>query len=467
MSADQTQRKLWAPRAWLMRDGVGSFQEGVELGIDARGYWSSIATHAACPPSAERLDGPILPGMVDAHSHAFQRAFAGLAERRDASDDDFWSWRDRMYRVALQIEPDMLEAIASQLYVELLCGGYTDVCEFHYLHHASDGSSYTDPLAMCRALANAATRTGIGLTILPVLYERAGFMQPLLRDDQRRFATNVERVLKLRDGVRAMDLPLVKAGTAVHSLRAAQPVSIAGLQAALAGDRAPIHIHVSEQQREVDECVAATRMRPIEWLAEHVALDSRWQLVHATHATIEEINAVARAGAGIVLCPTTEANLGDGVPDLPRWLDAGVPIALGSDSNVTRDWPDEIRHLEYAQRLQLQARNVGARPHRGSPSTAETLLAQALDGGRHAAGRVAWGFEVGARADLVVLDESSEALMGVPPQLAIDALTFSGPSRPFRHVMVAGEWRIRDGRSQDEAAIAAAFRQAMRVLWSD
>jgi formimidoylglutamate deiminase len=461
--AERSRTVLFAPRAWI----GGRWRERVRLTVGADGCFEDVAAGVEPGPHATRLPGPVLPGVVDAHSHAFQRAFAGLAERREAAGDDFWSWRDRMYAVAARIEPDSLRAIAAKLDVELLRGGYTQVCEFHYLHHRSDGARYPDPFAMSRALADAAVQSGIGLTVLPVLYERAGFGAAAVRDDQRRFATTVEDVLALRDGVRSFAVAHVSAGLAVHSLRAARPESIARLLDAIADDGGPIHVHAAEQRREVEECVAHTGARPIEWLAAHASLDARWQLVHATHATPAEIDAVARAGAGVVLCPTTEANLGDGSPDLPRWLAAGVPLALGSDSNVTRAWWDEVRCLEYGQRLAREQRNVAARPDAGMASTAEVLLASALEGGARAAGFAHWGLVAGARADLVVLDERDDALLGVPGGHALDALVFSAPSQPVRHVMVAGRWVIRDGAHARADAIEAAFAEAMRGLWRD
>ena len=462
MPAESPAKLWWAPRAWLVRDDVGGWFEGVTLEAGSDGTWHRIVPDTPAPPDATMLDGPVLPGLVDAHSHAFQRAFAGRAETRAARDDDFWSWRDRMYAVALRIEPPALEAIATQLYVELLTGGYTHVCEFHYLHRAPDGRRYDDALATSRALVRAAIDTGIGLTVLPVLYERAGFDGPALRDDQRRFGMSADDVIACRDGVRALRARNVDASVAVHSLRAASPASIRALSERVAGDRGAIHVHVAEQQREVDDCLRSTGERPIAWLAAHAHLDARWQLVHATHATPEEIEAVARSGAGVVVCPTTEANLGDGVPDLERWLDAGVPLSLGSDSNVARDWPDELRTLEYAQRLAVRRRNVAARPERGSPSTAGTLLARMLDGGRRAAGLSAWGLVEGARADLLVLDGDDAVLANVRDDEVLDALVFAARAHAIRHVMVGGRWVVRDRVHANGAAIAAAFREAMR-----
>jgi len=422
----------------------GRWRDSVLLEVGADGTWQRIAPDTPRSGDLSALPGPVLPGLVNAHGHAFQRAFAGLAERREGAHDDFWSWRDRMYGVALAITPERLREVATRLYAELLRGGYTQVCEFHYLHHAPDGSRYRDPLAMSRALVQAARDAGIGLTLLPVLYERAGFASAGLRDDQRRFATTVADVLALRDGVRALGAPQVGAGVAIHSLRAARASSIAALAERLAGDGAPIHIHVAEQTAEVDDCIAATGARPIEWLTRHAPLDARWQLVHATHATPVEIDAVAGSGAGVVLCPSTEANLGDGVPDLPRWLETATPLSIGSDSHVTRDWREELRLLEYGQRLTLRRRNVAAAPEAGQPSTAARLFERMLAGGAAAAGLGVAGLRVGARADLLVIDADDPALAGCDDEHLLDALVFSSPARPFARVMVAGRWVWQD-----------------------
>jgi formimidoylglutamate deiminase len=447
---------LWAPRAWV----GGRWRDGVLLEVGADGCWAGVRSGVtAAPRDATTLAGPALPGFVDAHSHAFQRAFAGLAERRESAHDDFWSWRDRMYGVALRIEADTLRAIAAQLYVELLRGGYTQVCEFHYLQHARDGTPYADRGTLAWALADAARDSGIDLTLLPVLYERAGFNAPALRDDQRRFATDADAVLALQRAARERGL---RCGVAIHSLRAARPASIARV-ADGAGD-APIHVHAAEQTAEVDDCVAATGARPIEWLARHAGLDARWQLVHATHATPQEIDAVAASGAGVVLCPTTEANLGDGLPDLPRWLASGTPISIGSDSQVGRDALEELRLLEYGQRLLRRQRNVAADPPH-APSTAARLFERTLAGGSAAAGHARGGFVVGARADLLVADTNSDAVRGVPDDALLDALVFAGAARPWRDVMAGGRWVLREHRHAQGDAIAARFDDAMRALW--
>ena len=463
MNADpDTPQVLWAPQAWL----PGGWRDNVLLRIGTDGRWAEVRADVAhAPAGATLLRSPLLPGLVNAHSHAFQRAFAGLAERRESASDDFWSWRERMYQVALRITPMQLRAVAAQLYVELLRGGYTQVCEFNYLQHDTDGQCYADPLALSWALADAASDASIGLTLMPALYERAGFTQARLRADQRRFAPTPAGVWEAARQIDAIGRPLVNAGLVIHSLRAAAPASIARLQELAKDFNGPIHIHVAEQGAEVEDCLAATGHRPIEWLARGGLLDARWQLVHATHTEPSEIDAVARSGAGVVICPSTEANLGDGLADLPGWLAAGVPLSIGSDSHVTREWRDELRWLDYGQRLTLRQRNVAAAPQAGQPSTAERLFTLAADAGAAAAGLSAWGLVAGARADALVVDPAESALLGLPAPRTLDALVFSSPARPWRDVMVAGRWVIRDHQHAQAAAIAGQFAAVMADLW--
>jgi formimidoylglutamate deiminase len=267
-------------------------------------------------------------------------------------------------------------------------------------------------------------------------------------------------VLALQRAARTRGL---RCGVAIHSLRAARPESIARLVEG-AGD-GPVHIHAAEQDAEVRDCVTATGLRPIEWLCAHARPDPRWQLVHATQATPAEIDAVAASGAGVVICPSTEANLGDGLADLPRWLDAGVPIAIGSDSQVGRDALEELRWLEYGQRLALRRRNVAAAPGQ-EPSSAARLLQRVAQGGAAAAGFARWGLVEGARADLLVADPSHDALLGMPAAATLDALVFAGGARAWRDVMVAGRWVLQGGVHAQAAPIARDFERAMRALWS-
>ncbi len=467
--SESNAQSLWTPLAWLETPTGGGWARDVLLQIGTDKHWSAItpnvdvAQAASC--NAQMVAGPMLPGLINAHSHAFQRAFAGLAERRESEHDDFWSWRDRMYRVALAISPEQLKAVATQLYIEMLRGGYTHVCEFHYLHHATDGRAYDDPLTMTWMLVEAAREAGIGLTVLPVLYERAGFSAPDLRDDQRRFATDAAWLLATQKRIsEGAPGSLVNSGVAIHSLRAAFPESIRTL---VASARGPIHVHVAEQTGEVDECVKTTGLRPVEWLLRNHALDARWQLVHATHVTQSEIEGVAKSGAAAVICPTTEANLGDGTTDIAAWLNAGSAMSIGSDSHVTRDWREELRLMEYGQRLQHRARNIAASPATGQSATAERLFSRVTTGGASAAGYAQWGLTVGARADAVVVDPSEPALLGVPPSRTLDAMVFSSPALPFANVMVAGRWVVKNGAHPAQESAASAFSQAMREIWSE
>ncbi len=459
---DTRSTTYWAAHAWL----PSGWAEGVVMQVGPDGRWAGVETGIAqCPSQARELAGLVLPGLVDAHSHALQRAFAGLAERRETGADDFWSWRDRMYRVALRIDVAQLRAVAAQLFLELLEGGYTQVCEFHYLQHAPDGTPYPDPYVLSWALCDAAAEAGIGLTLMPALYERAGFAQPHLRADQRRFRTTPREVIAHAQAIERAGRPNVRAGLAVHSLRAASADSIHALADAAQRLDGPMHVHVAEQTGEVDDCLAATGMRPVQWLAERGLLDARWQLVHATHVERAEIDAVARSGAGVVICPATEANLGDGLTDLPGWLDAGVPLSIGSDSHVSRDAREELRWLEYGQRLALRRRNVAAQPG-VEPSTAARLWRTVQQAGAAASGEPAWGLLRGARADLIVVDAGDPSLSAVPASQLLDGLVFSSPGRPFTAVMCAGRWVVLDGRHVARETVTPRFSAAMHRLWA-
>ncbi|XHS80423.1 formimidoylglutamate deiminase [Burkholderiaceae bacterium UC74_6] len=449
-----------APLAWV----DGRWQREVCLSVDAHGHWSAIETGAP-GEGATRLNGPVIPSLVDAHSHAFQRAFAGLAERREAGADDFWSWRDRMYGLALKLSPEQARAIAAQLYVELLKGGYTQVCEFHYLHHTPDGGAYPqDELAMSWALADAAADAGLGLTMLPVLYARSGFGEPGLREDQRRFRTDAAWVRHAQARIAAAKRPLLNAGVALHSLRAANAADITELLRLVGDEDLPIHIHIAEQQAEVAASLAHSGRRPMEWLCANVPVDARWQLVHATHGTRKEIESVGKTGAGVVICPGTEANLGDGLTDLPAWLDAGVPMSLGSDSHVTRCVVEELRWLEYGQRLGLRQRNVSAAPPQ-QESTAARLFELLRAGGARPAGLAQWGLERGARADFLVLDAQASGLLGLPAEHLLDGFVFATQGPAVQDVFVAGRAVVSNGRHAQEDRVAEAFADVMQQLW--
>ncbi|MEJ8836405.1 formimidoylglutamate deiminase [Ramlibacter sp. AN1133] len=446
-------RRFFAPRAWV----AGAWARDVLLASDGGGSWSEVRTGCEAPTDAEVLPGAVLPGLVNGHSHAFQRAIAGLAERGTAGHDDFWSWRERMYAVALRITPPQLEAIAAFLYAELLQAGYTHVCEFHYLHNDADGRPYADPLEMSLALVRAAQRAGIGLTLLPALYMRSGFAASGLSEHQRRFASTPESVLGIAQALRRQASPLLAAGIALHSLRAVDDGALRETAAAARQAGMPVHMHVAEQQAEVDDCLARHWQRPIEWLLANAPVDSHWNLVHATRSTEAELEGVRDAGAGIVLCPTTEANLGDGVFDLGGWLALQGRCCIGSDSHVTRDWCEELRLLEYTQRVVLRRRNVAGHAA-GQESSAGVLFGAALAGGSGAAGLRLGGFAVGERADFCLPDPQALALAGVPPEHLLDALVFSSPRTPMARVCVAG-------RDVPLAPPREGFLAAMRSLW--
>ena len=409
--------------------------------------------------TAEAPPGWVVPGMPNAHSHAFQRAMAGSAEHLDPARpaDSFWTWREAMYRLANQITPDDLEAIAAQLYAEMLESGYTAVAEFHYLHHDRDGRPYADPAEMSRALLRAADTAGIRITLLPVFYAHGGFGQPL-GEAQRRFGhravDDFARLLEaLRPEVRRDERR--RLGLAAHSLRAVAPDELA----ALAGLAGPLHIHIAEQPAEVEQCLAARGARPIAWLLEHLSVDVRWSLVHATHTTDEEIAGMAASGATAVLCPTTEANLGDGLFSLVDFLDRGGVIAIGSDSHISVDPREELRLLEYGQRLRSLSRNVAASP--SHPSTGTRLWQAAVRGGA-----AALGVEADALAeDCLTLDPEHPRLIGHTPETALDAFIFSASGRPpIRDVVVGGQRVVEGGEHVRRDAILARFARTMKRL---
>jgi len=416
---------------------------------------------AAASGPVTRLSGWAVPGMPNAHSHAFQRAMAGAAEHLDPTRpaDSFWTWRDAMYRLANRIGPEEMEAVATQLYAEMLEAGFTAVAEFHYLHHDRDGVPYADPAEMSRALLRAAATAGIRITLLPVFYAHGGFGQPL-GADQRRFGhARVEDFARLLDAARRALGPGQQLGLAAHSLRAVSPSELAEL-AALPG---PIHIHIAEQPAEVAQCEASLGARPVAWLLDNLPVDGRWSLVHATHTTPAEVAAAAAAGATAVICPTTEANLGDGVFDLPTLLAANGHLAIGSDSHISVDPREELRLLEYGQRLTLLRRNVAASPTQ--PSTGQRLWCAAAAGGAQSLGAPLGALADGCAADFVTLDPEHPRMLGHGPGSALDALVFSASaSAPVADVVVAGVRVVEEGRHVRRSEIAARFRAAMKRL---
>lgn len=458
-----TPSTLFASHA-LLPDG---WQRDVVLAWDAAGRFTSIDAGVPAPRGVPCAAGPVLPGMPNLHSHAFQRAMAGLTEYRSDPADSFWSWRTLMYRFAAALNPEDLEAIARQLYIEMLLAGYTSVCEFHYLHHDRHGQPYAERGALAQCLIRAAADTGIGLTLLPVLYQYSGFGSAPPMPEQARFIHSAQALLDLLAGLRHTHAPHdgLAYGVAPHSLRAVSPES---LQALLQGvdaidPRAPVHIHIAEQIGEVQGCIAALGARPVQWLLDHVEVDGRWCLVHATHTDERERRAMARSGAVVGLCPSTEANLGDGIFDAPDYLEAGGRWGIGSDSHASVSVAEELRLLEYSQRWRDRRRNVLASARQ--PHVADALYLAAQQGGAAASGRPIGGLARGQRADFLVLDGTDPAISGVSPSQALAGMVFGNHGgNPIRDVVVGGR-RIVDNRTHAmQAAARHDFVSVRRAL---
>ncbi|BCM19097.1 formimidoylglutamate deiminase [Mesorhizobium sp. J8] len=436
----------------------GGWQGNVRIAFEG-GRISTVETGASAWAGDER-HAILLPGMANLHSHAFQRGMAGLAELRGPSADSFWSWREVMYRFALSMTPDQVEAVAAQLYVEMLEAGFSRVGEFHYLHHDRDGKPYANIAEMAERIAAAAADTGIGLTLLPVFYAHSAFGGAAPNEGQRRFINDVDRfgrlLEKAREGVRSLEQAVV--GVAPHSLRAATPDELNAV-ATMAPD-GPIHIHVAEQIKEVEDCVSWSGKRPVEFLLASAEVDERWCLIHATHMTEAETLALARTGAIAGLCPITEANLGDGTFAAPLFIEHGGRFGVGSDSNVLIGLPDELRQLEYSQRLAHRARNVLAR---AGGSTGRALFDASLDGGSQALGAAPAQIAAGCPADLVSLDQSHPSLAGKTGDAILDAWVFANGSK-VDCVWVHGRKQVNGGRHAKRDAIAARFRDVMTAL---
>ncbi|WP_313172298.1 formimidoylglutamate deiminase [Stenotrophomonas sp.] len=423
------------------------------------GRITAVAAGAPWDGQSQRL-GVVVPGLGNLHSHAFQRAMAGLTEVGGRSGDSFWSWRELMYRFLDRLDPDTFQAIAAQAYMEMLESGFTRVGEFHYLHHTETGSRYADHAEMSVRVAAAADDTGLGLTLLPVFYAHSDFGGAAPTPAQRRFLHDIDGFADLLDGCkRALaDTPDAVLGLAPHSLRASTPQQLQALVALAPG---PIHIHIAEQTREVDACLAWSGQRPVEWLYANAAVDARWCLVHATHVNSDEVRLMADSGAVVGLCPITEANLGDGLFPMRDFIQLGGRFGVGSDSNVLIDAAEELRLLEYGQRLQLRGRNVLSP---GDLSSGRWLYQQAGEGGAQALG-VPFGLEVGAAADLLELDDEHPALLGRKGDALLDSWLFAARNGALRSVWRNGRALVRDGRHVNRDAISARYRAALaRIL---
>ncbi|MCO6179041.1 formimidoylglutamate deiminase [Ciceribacter sp. RN22] len=439
----------------LLPDGWAS---DVRIGFNGRDI-ETVETGIEAGPDDERHD-VLLPAMSNLHSHAFQRGMAGLAEMRGPAEDNFWSWRTVMYKFALSMNPDQMQVIAAQLYVEMLEAGFSRVGEFHYLHHDKDGRPYADIAEMAVRIVAAAEETGIGLTLLPVFYAHSNFGGLAPTDGQRRFICDLDAFGRLFEAVcrAANRLPGAVTGIAPHSLRAVTPDELAALTRL--SPEGPIHIHAAEQVKEVEDCIAALQRRPVEWLLENAGVDARWCLIHATHMTAEEARGLARSGAVAGLCPVTEANLGDGFFEAETYLANAGAFGVGSDSNVLIGIRDELRQLEYAQRLARRARNIVAVP---GVSTGRRLFDGAIAGGAQALG-VRSGLAAGAPADMMTLDRSAAPYVGADHIL--DHFIFADGIR-VGSVWAGGRKLVDGGRHVHREEIAARFRRVMAELLSN
>lgn len=441
--------------------------ENVLIEVDDDGWM--VGVHPGKPDAksdATVLGGPVIPGMPNLHSHAFQRVMAGLTERAGGKKESFWSWRETMYRFLANMGPEEMKAVASLLYIEMLKAGYTAVGEFHYVHHQPDGKPYDDRSTLSQAVIQAGIETGIGMLHMPVLYAFGGFGGVDPSEGQKRFLNQPKELLQILESLRKKyeDNAQVEIGFAHHSLRAVSPDMLAEATAAVRELDAeiPIHIHAAEQSAEVERCIDWSQKRPVEWLLENAGLDKSWTVVHATHLTDTETKALAESGAVVCLCPTTEANLGDGIFPLAQFLEAGGVFGIGSDSHVSVSVSEELRWLEYAQRLIRQERTIVRSDE--IPSVGAALYEHALRGGRRSLGRRTGKIETGYRADLVVLDSEKPAMVNKVRDHLLDSYIFAGNVNPVRDVIAGGRHVVRQGRHAMEEEALKKYRAVLEKL---
>jgi len=433
----------------------------VAIEIDDGGMIRGVDVEFAIPADAEHVSGPLVPGMPNVHSHAFQRALAGLTERGGPAADNFWMWRETMYRFLERLGPEDNEAIAAQLYVEMLKAGYTSVGEFHYLHHDPKGEPYADPGELARRIVTAAARAEIRLTLLPVFYAHADFGGKPPAAGQKRFVHTPESYCRLvakleRDAARSG----YTLGVAPHSLRAVMPEELTQVVARAPRD-SPLHIHAAEQKREVDQCYAWSGRRPVQWLLENAGIDERWCIVHATHMVDSEVQALAKSRAVAGFAPTTEADLGDGMFPGDSYVAAKGRFGVGSDCNTVVDPFAELRQVEWVQRLKVCRRNVLVGE---GESSGLKLWQMAAAGGAQALAQPVGAIAIGRRADFVVMNTDDPALAEQPSRNVMDAAIFGPGRRVVRDVMVAGRWVVGEGHHSDEEAILIRYRQTIKRL---
>ena len=449
--------KLFFPHA-LLPDGWAR-----DVGLDVENGCVS-AVHPGCDAAGcERVSGIALPGMPNLHSHAFQRGMAGLTEVRGPEGDNFWSWRQLMYRFLSEITPDDVESLAAQAYMEMLESGFTAVGEFHYLHHGPDGRPYANLAEMAERIAAAAAETGIGLTLLPTLYAHGSFGGAPPTDGQRRFLNDAPRFARLLEASQATlrSVPDAACGVAPHSLRAVSPEL---LREALTCAQGPIHMHVAEQVKEVEDCVAWSGARPVEWLLAHADVNPRWCLIHATHMTERETCALAATGAVVSLCPITEANLGDGIFNGVIYRSAGGRFGVGTDSNVEITAPGELKQLEYSQRLGQRVRNALGR--QSGESSGRLLFDATTSAGTQPLARSIGALAPGLRADIVVLRSDLPEIAGVSGDRWLDQFVFATGSRAIDRVYAGGRLLVENGRHVRRSRIVERFARTFARLAS-
>lgn len=415
---------------------------------------------------AEYAQGVVIPGMVNCHSHAFQRAFAGFSEQGSEGKDSFWTWRNIMYKFLEQLSAEDAQVIATQLYIEMQKMGYTRVAEFHYLHHDVDGKNYPSLSTMAQAIFAAAKQTGVGLTLLPVLYRFSGFGAQQPNSGQKRFINSVEQFNSLVS--ECFDLASRHAnsnvGIAPHSLRAVDKSSLlsAVTHVRALDPQAPVHIHIAEQQKEVNDCVEHYGQRPVQWLLNNADLDKHWCLIHATHIDEQERKGIVASQAIAGICPTTEANLGDGIFPSDEFLVEGGTFAIGSDSHISVNPIEELRWLEYAQRLSKQQRALLATSEQQSVGL--NLWQKAALGGAQSTNSNTGELAIGKQADFLVLNDSQLRLFAHDDEHLLDSVIFASQQNPVKDVMVNGQWTIRDGMHSLEQASAEKFAQLLSRL---
>ena len=436
------------------------WSENVRLSV-TNGQITAIASDQVAQPSDTQVD-TLLPSIANLHSHSFQRAMSGMTEYRMAGKDSFWTWRDLMYRFTASLTPEHVEAIAAFVFLEMQEAGYASVGEFHYLHHQPGGTPYDDLGELSGRIAAAAATTGIGLTHLPVLYTYGGAGQSPLQSGQARFGNTVNRfndlVARAQEVIRQLPNDC-RVGIAPHSLRATSPDDLKA--ALIARSAGPVHIHIAEQPKEVADIESWLGARPVEWLLENVDISPDWCLIHATHMTAQETVNMAKSGAVAGLCPITEANLGDGPFNGPTYVNAGGAFGVGSDSNVLISLTEELRTLEYSQRLRDIARNVMVV---GEGSVGDTLYSGAAKGGAQALGRGTGEIAIGSLADLVAIDSTAPSLCALRQDQILDGLVFGAKDEVVTDVWSAGRHAVQSGRHINHDEIVKNYRSAMHSL---